>query len=54
MRKLALLLMMVVPSALADGHQGAHSNLNWPLRLQVITEAMQIEREMHIAAPRKH
>ena len=33
MRKLALLLMMVAPTALADGHHGAHANLNWDVAL---------------------
>ncbi|REJ70900.1 MAG: methyltransferase, partial [Proteobacteria bacterium] len=33
MRKLALLLMMLAPSALADGHHDAHANLNWDVAL---------------------
>ena len=33
MRQLALLLMMLVPSALADGHNGVHANLNWDIAL---------------------
>ena len=33
MRKLALLLMILAPSALADGHHGAHGSLNWDVAL---------------------